>query len=155
MRIGLMIGPERGRYRSKIDRMRTDGRWAEEAGFASVWLPQIPDEFDALTAAALVGAETSRIEVGTAVVPVYTRTPSVMAAQAASVAQLAPGRFVLGIGASSENIVERWGGMAGLPVGRLADWHGARWRVADWSEGPKAPAEVAAIRNGSHPAVSS
>ena len=56
MRIGVMIGPERGRYRTKVERLREDARWAEEAGLASVWVPQIPDEFDALTAAALVGA---------------------------------------------------------------------------------------------------
>ena len=51
------------------------------------------------------------LEVGTAVVPVYTRSPSVMAAGAGSVAQLAPGRFVLGIGISSETIVDTWGGV--------------------------------------------
>jgi hypothetical protein len=57
MRIGVMVGPERGRYRTKIDRLRADARWADEAGFASVWVPQIPDDFDALTAAAVVGSE--------------------------------------------------------------------------------------------------
>jgi hypothetical protein len=36
MRIGLMIGPERGRYATKIDRMRKDARWAEEAGLSTV-----------------------------------------------------------------------------------------------------------------------
>ena len=42
MRIGVMVGPERGRYRTKIDRLRADARWADEAAFASVWVPQIP-----------------------------------------------------------------------------------------------------------------
>ena len=55
MRIGVMVGPERGRYSSKVDRMLADARWAEEAGLASLWIPQIPDDFDALTAAALIG----------------------------------------------------------------------------------------------------
>jgi hypothetical protein len=50
MRIGAMIGPERGRYRTKVERLRDDARWAEEAGLSSVWIPQIPDDFDALTA---------------------------------------------------------------------------------------------------------
>ena len=49
MRIGVMVGPERGRYRTKVDRLRADARWADEAGLASVWVPQIPDDFDALT----------------------------------------------------------------------------------------------------------
>ena len=85
MRIGVMIGPERGRYATKVDRMRADARWAEESGLATVWIPQIPDEFDALTAATLVGAETTRIEIGTAVVPVQPRHPIALAQQALSV----------------------------------------------------------------------
>src|SRR5271169_4491064 len=60
MRMGLMVGPERGRYATKVERMRADATWAEQAGFASVWIPQIPNEFDALTAAALVAAATTR-----------------------------------------------------------------------------------------------
>ena len=58
MRVGVMIGPERGRYSTKVDRLRADARWAEEAGLATVWIPQIPDEFDALTAAALCNGVT-------------------------------------------------------------------------------------------------
>ena len=69
MRIGVMIGPERGRFATKVDRLRADARWAEDAGLASIWTPQIPDEFDALTAATVMGVETERIEIGTAVVP--------------------------------------------------------------------------------------
>ena len=72
VRIGLMVGPERGRYDTKIERMRADVRWAEEAGLASVWIPQIPDEFDALTAVALVGEATERIEIGTAGVSILS-----------------------------------------------------------------------------------
>ena len=44
MRIGLMIGPERGRYATKVERMCTDAEWAEQAGLTSIWTPQIPDE---------------------------------------------------------------------------------------------------------------
>jgi F420-dependent oxidoreductase-like protein len=115
MRIGLMIGPERGRYRSKIDRLLTDARWAEEAGLATVWIPQIPDEFDALTAAALVGAGTTRIEVGTAVVPVQPRHPIALAQQALSVQAACEGRLVLGLGVSHHWIIEE---MLGLPYER-------------------------------------
>src|SRR3546814_12004757 len=70
-----MLGPERGRYATKVERMLADARWAEEAGMASVWIPQIPDDFYALTAATIVGVETSRTEIGTAVVPVQPRHP--------------------------------------------------------------------------------
>ena len=69
MRIGLMIGPERGRYREKVARLVADAEAAERAGFGSIWVPQVPDDFDALTAIALMGRATSRIELATAVVP--------------------------------------------------------------------------------------
>ena len=112
MRIGVMVGPERGRYSTKVDRLRADGRWAEAAGFASVWVPQIPDEFDALTAAALIGAETDRIEVGTAVVPVQVRHPIALAQQALSVQAVCGGRLTLGLGVSHHWIIDE---MLGLP----------------------------------------
>ncbi len=115
MRIGLMIGPERARYRTKVERLLTDARWAEEAGLATVWIPQIPDEFDALTAAALVGAATTRIEVGTAVVPVQPRHPIVLAQQALSVQAVCDGRLALGLGVSHHWIIDE---MLGLPYER-------------------------------------
>lgn len=115
MRIGLMIGPERGRYASKVERLCADARWAEQAGLASVWIPQIPDDFDALTAAALVGAATERIEVGTAVVPVQPRHPIALAQQALSVQAACRGRLALGLGVSHHWIIED---MLGLPYTR-------------------------------------
>ena len=115
MRVGVMIGPERGRYRSKVDRLRSDGRWAEEAGLASVWIPQIPDEFDALTAATVVGTETSRIEIGTAVVPVQPRHPIALAQQALAAQAVCEGRLALGLGVSHHWIIDE---MLGLPYER-------------------------------------
>jgi F420-dependent oxidoreductase-like protein len=112
MRVGVMIGPERGRYRSKVDRLRADARWADEAGLASVWIPQIPDEFDALTAAAIVGAETTRVEVGTAVVPVQPRHPIALAQQALSVQAVCEGRLSLGLGVSHHWIIDEMLGLA-------------------------------------------
>ncbi len=112
MRIGLMIGPERGRYRTKVERLRADARWAEEAGLATVWIPQIPDEFDALTAATLVGADTSRIEIGTAVVPVQPRHPVALAQQILSVQAVCEGRLSVGLGVSHHWVIDE---MLGLP----------------------------------------
>lgn len=112
MRIGVMVGPERGRYASKVDRLRADARWVEDAGLASVWIPQIPDEFDALTAATLVATETSRIEIGTAVVPIQTRHPIAMAQQALSVQAVSEGRLALGLGVSHHWIVEEMLGLS-------------------------------------------
>jgi len=85
-------------------------RRAEELGYESLWIADVggPDPFVVAAAAAAV---TSRVRIGTAVIPAYTRTPPVVAGAAASCAELAPGRFILGIGASSENIVQNWSGV--------------------------------------------
>lgn len=85
-------------------------RRAEELGYESLWIADVggPDPFVIAAAAAAV---TSRVRIGTAVIPAYTRTPPVIAGAAASCHELAPGRFILGIGASSENIVQNWSGV--------------------------------------------
>ena len=111
MRIGVMVGPERGRYATKVERMLADAAWAEEAGLASLWIPQIPDDFDALTAAALIGSATSRIEIGTAVVPVQPRHPIALAQQALSVQAVAAGRLALGLGVSHHWVIEEMLGL--------------------------------------------
>ena len=117
MRIGLMVGPERGRYATKVERMKADVRWAEEAGLSTVWIPQIPDEFDALTAVALVGTDSSRIEIGTAVVPVQPRHPIALAQQALSTQAVCSGRLTLGLGVSHHWIIDE---MLGLPYEKPA-----------------------------------
>jgi F420-dependent oxidoreductase-like protein len=115
MRIGLMVGPERGRYATKVERLRADVEWAEANGLASVWMPQIPDDFDALTAATIAGLATSRIEIGTAVVPVQPRHPIALAQQALSVQAVCGGRLALGLGVSHHWIIDE---MLGLPYER-------------------------------------
>jgi 5,10-methylenetetrahydromethanopterin reductase len=139
MRIGAMIGPERGRYATKIDRLRADARWAEEAGLASVWIPQIPDELDALTAATLVGAETHRIEVGTAVVPVQPRHPIALAQQALSVQSVCGGRLTLGLGVSHHWIVDE---MLGLSYDRPATTMRCHLDVLDAALAGPGPVDV-------------
>lgn len=117
MRIGVMVGPERGRYGTKVERMQADATWAEEAGMASVWIPQIPDDFDALTAATLVASVTERVEIGTAVVPVQPRHPIALAQQALSVQAVCEGRLSLGLGVSHHWVIDE---MLGLPYERPA-----------------------------------
>jgi F420-dependent oxidoreductase-like protein len=117
MRIGVMVGPERGRYSTKVERLLADALWAEDAGMASVWIPQIPDDFDALTAAALIGANTTRIEIGTAVVPVQPRHPIALAQQALSTQMVCGGRLSLGLGVSHHWVIDE---MLGLPYERPA-----------------------------------
>lgn len=86
-------------------------RRMEALGYDSVWIADTGAGPDAFVLAAAVAGVTEQLRIGTAVVPAYTRTPSVFAASAGSLGQLAPGRFVLGLGASSETIVQAWGGV--------------------------------------------
>jgi len=117
MRIGLQVSADRGRYATKVEKLQADARWADEAGLDTIWTPQIPDEFDVMAAAVLLGAATSRIEVGTSVVPIQPRHPVVLAQQALSAQAVCEGRFTLGIGVSHHWIIKD---MMGLPYERQA-----------------------------------
>jgi len=82
------------------------GRLAE-LGYTDVWTGEA-NGADGFTPLALAAACEPTLRLGTAVVPVYTRGPGLLAMQAATLAELAPGRFALGVGSSSDVIVERW-----------------------------------------------
>jgi probable F420-dependent oxidoreductase len=84
---------------------------AEALGYESLWIADTGAGPDAFVVGAAAASVTKRVRIGTAVVPLYTRALPVLAAGAGSVAQLAPGRVVLGIGVSSETIVDAWGGV--------------------------------------------
>ncbi len=84
--------------------------WAEASGIDDVWFSDATAP-DSLTMAAAVAPYTRRMRVGVAVSPVYTRTPAVFAATANVLAQMLPGRFVLGLGSSSQAIMERFNGI--------------------------------------------
>jgi 5,10-methylenetetrahydromethanopterin reductase len=108
MRIGIMIGATPGPGRT-LDGLIAFARELEERGFSSVWLAHVFG-LDALTSAALVGRETSRIELGTAVVPTYPRHPTAMAQQALTAGVASGGRFTLGVGLSHQVVIEgMWG----------------------------------------------
>jgi len=117
VRIGVMIGPERGDSARKAERMIADVQWAEAAGMDTAWVPQIPTDFDALTAVALMGAGTTRIELGTAVVPLQAQHPIALARQALSTQAVTGGRLALGLGPSHHWIIQD---MLGLPYERPA-----------------------------------
>ena len=117
MRIGIMIGPESRNHAAKVDKLCADAREADEAGFATVWIPQIPNDFDAMTAVALMGRETSRMELGTAVVPLQSRHPVALGQQALSTQAACRGRFTLGVGPSHHWVIDD---MLGLPYERPA-----------------------------------
>ncbi len=76
-------------------------------GYTDAWTGE-SDAFDGLTPLALASTWAPQLRLGTAILPVYTRGPALLAQSAATMASAAPGRFVLGIGTSSNVIVNRW-----------------------------------------------
>src|SRR5262245_34542877 len=91
------------------------------AGYSDLWTSEVggADAFTPLAVGALA-APTARL--GTAIVPAFTRGPALVAMQAATMALLAPGRFALGIGSSSNVIVESWNGVPfRSPLARTRD----------------------------------
>jgi probable F420-dependent oxidoreductase len=96
-------------------------RGAEAAGYTDLWSgeTQGPDGFTPLAACA---AWTERVRLGTGVVGVFTRGPALLAQQAAALADVSGGRFALGIGASSDRIVEGWNRMPfSRPLTRISE----------------------------------
>jgi probable F420-dependent oxidoreductase len=96
-------------------------RRAEAAGYTDLWSGETngPDGFTPL---ALSAAWTERARLGTGIVGVFQRGPALLAQQAAAMADASGGRFVLGIGSSSDRIVEGWNGIPfERPLSRVAE----------------------------------
>lgn len=92
-----------------------------DLGYTDAWSAET-DGADAFTPLALTSQWAPSLRLGTAIVPAFTRGPALIAQSAAAMAQAAPGRFVLGIGTSSDVIVGRWNGMSfDEPYKRLRD----------------------------------
>src|SRR5580692_9447587 len=87
-------------------------------GFTRTWSSQIFGP-DTLTVLAVVGREYPDLDLGTAVVPVQTRHPTMLAAQARTVQDAIGGRLSLGVGLSHKAVVE---GMWGIPFDRPASY---------------------------------
>jgi len=89
-------------------------RETEARGYHAAWTGEAAG-YDAITLMATIATHTERLHVGSAVVPVQTRTPVVLGQSAATLSHLAPGRVLLGIGLSSKVIVGDWHGLAFAP----------------------------------------
>jgi probable F420-dependent oxidoreductase len=85
-------------------------RRADALGYDDLWSGEATG-YDGFTPLALAAAWTERARLGTGVVNPYTRGPALLAQSAAALADASGGRFVLGLGASSDRIVERWNGI--------------------------------------------
>jgi len=114
MRIGIMAGATGGD--DGLDGLVRSAKDYEARGFDTMWLANIFG-IDAITACAIVGRETAKIGLGTAVVPTYPRHPTAIAQQAVTAQVASSGRFKLGIGLSHQIVIES---MLGLSYARRA-----------------------------------
>jgi probable F420-dependent oxidoreductase len=81
-----------------------------DLGYTDVWSSEA-NGADAFTPLALASTWAPSLRLGTAIVPAFTRGPGLIAQSVGTLAQAAPGRFVLGVGTSSNVIVEGWNGI--------------------------------------------
>ncbi len=81
-----------------------------DLGYTDVWSAEL-NGVDAFTPLVLASQWAPQLRLGTAIVGVYGRAPVTLAVQAATMADLAPGKFVMGIGTSSKVAVEQWNGI--------------------------------------------
>lgn len=106
MRFGVTIPFE---HRSSAA-LREQLEEASDLGIEEAWSYE-RNVFDAFTPLAAAAAVAPTMRLGTSIVPVFTRPPGLLAMSAAGLAELAPGRFVLGLGGSTETIVTGWMGV--------------------------------------------
>ena len=95
---------------------------AEELGIHAVWMTTGGARLDSLTTFAAAASKTHRIKFGTSIVPTYPRHPLVVAQQVQVVAQLAPGRFRLGMGPSHRPTMRDMGIQLRNPLGHLREY---------------------------------
>src|SRR5919108_5307024 len=95
-------------------------REAARLGYTDAWSLEV-DGLDCFSPLAVVGLAT-QMRVGAAIANVYTRGPATLAMSAAGLAEIAPGRFCLGLGSGSQPIVEAWnGGTFSRPATRVRE----------------------------------
>ncbi|MEZ5553088.1 MAG: LLM class F420-dependent oxidoreductase [Pseudomonadales bacterium] len=93
----------------------------EKAGLDQVWVPEAYS-FDAPSAMGYLAASTDRITIASGILPIYTRTPSLLAMTAAGIDYLSDGRCMLGLGASGPQVIEGFHGVPyTTPVARLRE----------------------------------
>jgi F420-dependent oxidoreductase-like protein len=151
MRIGLTV-PTPGDNPDLVELLTAMER-ADALGLHAVWMPNVSSRgFDAATALALGGARTTRVELGTFVVPTFTRHPVVLAQQALTAQAATGGRFVLGVGLSHRVSMEGQLGfdfsrpirhmqeyltcLAALFSGQSVDFAGEEFRIRNFTLTP-------------------
>jgi F420-dependent oxidoreductase-like protein len=119
LRFGVVVAPSG----ATVDDVAAQLQQIEALGFDSAWMPGIPNGPDILTLLAVAGRSTSRLELGSAIVPVFPRHPAALAVQALTVDDALGGRFTLGVGLSHRKVVEGHLGLSyDQPVAYMRDY---------------------------------
>lgn len=93
----------------------------EKAGLDMVWVAEAYG-YDGVSQMGFLAALTERVQIGSGILPIYTRTPTLIAQTAAGLDALSEGRFVLGLGASGPQVIEGWHGVPyTAPIGRTRE----------------------------------
>ncbi len=93
----------------------------EKAGLDLVWVAEAYG-LDGPSQMGYLAALTERVEIGSAILPIYTRTPTLIAMTAAGIDALSEGRFHLGLGSSGPQVIEGWHGVPfTAPIGRTRE----------------------------------
>src|SRR6266550_3559730 len=118
MRLGLNIGYSRSQLGIDLSLVQH----AERLGFHSVWSAEAYGS-DAVSPLCWIAARTERIRVGTEIMQIPARTPTLTATTALTIDQLSGGRFILGLGVSGPQVVEGWHGVAfGKPLAKTREY---------------------------------
>ncbi len=116
MKISTMLGYAGG-FRRAVEEVAE----LERAGLDLVWVPEAYG-FDGVSLMGYLAAKTERIEIGSGILPIYTRTPTLIAMTAAGLDHLTSGRFHLGLGASGPQVIEGFHGVPyDDPLGRTRE----------------------------------
>ena len=113
-----------------IDSSRTIAEKADRAGFEYLWVTEAWG-LEALSTTGYLLGVTSKIKIGAGVLNVFSRSAALIGMACATFDQMAPGRFVLGLGSSARDVVERWhGGVFSKPMQRTREYVEIVRRVA-------------------------
>jgi len=113
MRIGMMLN-----YAGGFAETVTELADYEKAGLGIVFVPEAYS-FDAVSQIGFIAARTERLQIGSGILQIYSRTPTLTAMTAAGLDYVSGGRFTLGLGASGPQVIEGWHGVPyDAPVGR-------------------------------------
>ena len=118
MKISMAIGAGASLDPKRLSQHAAD---LEAAGVDMIWGGEIYG-FDLVSTLAYVAAKTERIQLMTGILPIYSRSPAIIAQTAMTIDTLSEGRFILGLGTSGPQVIEGWHGVPfSKPMGRTRD----------------------------------